>query len=125
MSDYSAWRISTQTTNAQMIDTLKTRFKRYSKSTQSMINNPERYGVCLIPEAETMLVANYGIGRGLDVVPKEIQAFAKPKQRTKPRQMSVYVTNEMYEDIRELMEAQGFATMQDFLMNLINSVLGG
>ena len=50
--DYELYRSTVEITNSQMTKTLNKEFPHYTRITASMVNQPEKYGVCLTPKAE-------------------------------------------------------------------------
>lgn len=47
--DYNQFRASNGISRGDMIKTVKEICPKYSKATQSMVDNPDKYGVCLLP----------------------------------------------------------------------------
>lgn len=126
MSNYAEFREEVGINNGDMIRVLRGKYRRYGKATNAMVNNPENYGVCLCPDAEKLLAATFGSVKGLNVTESEASSFRKKTfQRTKPNRLSVYLNDEMYGQIKELMSAMGFATVQEFLLSVIEGYLGG
>ena len=66
MADYEKYRNSVRISNVQMTEVLREAFPSFSKIQASMVNAPEKYGLCLTPEAEAVLIANFGYGDGLN-----------------------------------------------------------
>ena len=110
---YELYRASVGIDNTAMIEALHEKFPCYGKATQSMINNPEKYAACLTPEAEAHLVSTCGPGPGLISV-KDRPQKRRPR-RTKPNRLVVYLPDELYSKVRQLMTSCGFATVQEFL----------
>lgn len=123
MSNYAEYRDSVGIKNADMIRAIRGSYKNYSGATNAMVNNPERYGVCLIPDAEKILAANFGIGKGLDY--KQEKPIRKACLRKKPNRVSVYLSDEMYEQFKTLMHFEGCDTVQEFLYRILEDYLGG
>lgn len=112
MTDYIEYRDSKQITNRQMVETLQQRFPRYGKPTQTMINNPEDYGVCLLPEAEEVLVGAFGPGSGLSISSRRRRSHAN---KNKPNRLYVRLDNALLAQVKEAMARLHFATVQDFV----------
>lgn len=123
MSNYVQYRKSVGISNNDMIKAIRASFKNYSGATNAMVNNPDRYGVCLLPEAEKLLVAHFGLGEGLDY--KKDKPVRKACLRKKPNRLSVYLTDEMYEQFKQMMKSNGCDTVQDFLLKILEDYLGG
>ena len=119
---YELYRASVGIDNAAMIAALHEKFPCYGKATQSMINNPEKYAACLTPEAEAHLVSTFGPGPGL----VSLKVMPKPKRRprrAKPNRLVVYLPDELYQKVRQLMTACGFSTVQEFLETSLSCVV--
>jgi hypothetical protein len=123
LSDYKAYRDAVGITNNDMIRALRGTFKRYGGATNAMVNNPDSYGVCLLPKAEKILAANFGYANGLSNVKQK--PVRKACIRKKPNRLSVYLTDEMYSEIKAIMEREGYATVQEFLCKLLEDYVGG
>ena len=123
MSNYAEYREAVGIKNADMIRAIRVSYKNYSGATNAMVNNPERYGVCLIPEAEKLLAANFGTGKGLDY--RNEKPVRKACLRKKPNRLSVYLSDEMYKEIVAAMKRDGCQTVQEFLYRLLEDYLGG
>lgn len=123
MSNYAEYREAVGIKNADMIRAIRGTYKNYSGATNAMVNNPERYGVCLIPAAEKLLAAHFGEATGLDY--KQEKPVRKACLRKKPNRLSVYLSDEMYRQILNAMWEDGCETVQDFLFRLLEDYLGG
>ena len=123
MSNYAEYRENVGIKNADMIRALRGSYRKYGGATNAMVNNPESYGVCLLPEAEKILAANFGYANGLSCVREK--PVRKACLRKKPNRLSVYLTDEMYETIKTMMHYEGFDTVQDFLLKILKDYLGG
>ena len=119
---YELYRASVGIDNTAMIEALHEKFPCYGKATQSMINNPEKYAACLTPEAEAHLVSTFGPGPGL-VYAKDRPKAKRHPRRAKPNRLVVYLPDELYQKVRQLMTVCGFATVQEFLETLINGIV--
>lgn len=123
MSNYAEYREAVGIKNADMIRALRGSFRKYGGATNAMVNNPDSYGVCLTPQAEKVLAANFGYANGLQHVKEK--PVRKACMRKKPNRLSVYLTDEMYETIKTMMHYEGFDTVQDFLLKILTDYLGG
>ena len=117
MSDYKQYRENIGIKNADMIRVLRTQYRRYGGATNAMVNNPETYGVCLLPEAEKLLAQRCGYDKSLSKA-REL-TIRKAAVRKKPNRLSIYLTDEMYERFRKKMQENGFDTVQNFLMDIL------
>ena len=55
MSDYVRYREEKGLSNNQIIRTVAEGYPGYTKIQNTMVNNPQKYGICLLPEAEKLL----------------------------------------------------------------------
>lgn len=123
MSNYAEYRQAVGIKNADMIRALRGSYRKYGGATNAMVNNPESYGVCLLPEAEKILAANFGYANGLSAVKEK--PVRKAAMRRRPNRLSVYLTDDMYCQIRDMMKLEGYETVQDFLLKILEEYLGG
>lgn len=123
MSNYVEYRKAVGISNKDMIRAIKGSYRKYSGATNAMVNNPDSYGVCLLPQAEKLLAANFGYGNGLAV--KEEKPVRKPSVRKRPNRISVYLTDKMYEKVKAIMQDRGYDTFQDFLLDILVENIGG
>lgn len=122
MTNYSLYRDSAGISNNDMIKAVHAQFPGFSKIQNSMCSNPEKYGVCLLPEAEKLLIDAFGNAPGLQTADTAPAAPSRPK-RTKPNRLVCYLTDEIYKSIREMMDEQGFTTVQEFLNVILTKLV--
>lgn len=122
MSDYKKYREEVGIKNADMIRALRSQYKRYGGATNAMVNNPETYGVCLLPDAELLLAKRFGYDKNLSNA--RGQNVRKAVIRKKPNRLSVWLTDEMYEQFRKTMQDKGYETVQDFMMDIFGGYFG-
>lgn len=65
MADYGAYREAVGISSTDMVLALKPHFPSITKQIISIVNSPQLYGCCLIPEAEDKLAIAFGEGPGL------------------------------------------------------------
>ncbi len=123
MSNYAEYREAVGIKNADMIRALRGSFRKYGGATNAMVNNPDSYGVCLTPKAEKVLAANFGYAKGLQHIKEK--PIKKAALRKKPNRMTVYLTDDMFMQIRDMMKVEGYETVQDFLLKILTDYLGG
>lgn len=123
MSNYAEYRQAVGIKNADMIRALRGSFRKYGGATNAMVNNPDSYGVCLTPKAEKVLAANFGYAKGLQHIKEK--PIKKAALRKKPNRMTVYLTDDMFMQIRDMMKVEGYETVQDFLLKILTDYLGG
>ena len=105
--DYKQYRADTGITSKDMIRVVRDIYPNYSKITQSMVDNPEKYGICLLPAAEKAVTSHFG-------EPDK----APPPKRKKAHRLVVYLEDEPYQEVRACIEEQGVST-QEFLHELL------
>ena len=122
MTDYNAYRAEKGISNSDMIAAVRTQFPKYSKVQQSFVAAPQKYGLCLLPEAEYTLVDHFGFGVGLSIVddgsyePKHLAPPEKKKpNRKKPHRYTVRLSPELNARVCELMARLKTKTMQDLI----------
>lgn len=120
MSNYAVYKASKGISNGQVIATVRRDFPGYSKIQNSMVMNPERYGVKLTEDAEAALISAYGDGPGLDI---SCPARRSTGVRKKPNRLVVRLGDELYNRVRDLMTELGYKTTQDFLEDALTSMV--
>ena len=96
----------------EIIATLTKKYPKFSKVTASMVAHPERYGVCLTPEAKAYL--------------KEMHPeIKKPCHRSKGNRVSVRLDDWSYLRFRKAFEESGEKSVQDYLEKIIGRELDG
>lgn len=118
MPDYGKYRAALQLSNNSIIETLKPKYPGFSKIQCSMINNPERYGVQLLPEAERLLVAELGYADGLSVKQKK----KREVKRAKSRRLSVRLDEASYDRVKSKMREEGSESVQSFLEKMLENI---
>ena len=121
MADYEKYRNSVRISNVQMTEVLREAFPSFSKIQASMVNAPEKYGLCLTPEAEAVLIANFGYGDGLNA---KLRKNSKVK-RHKSNRMAVRLDDPTYDMVKDKMAEMGLKNAQDFLELAIKNITGG
>lgn len=121
MTNYNEYRSDKNISNRDMIQAVRAGFPAYSKMQQSIVCNPAKNGVCLLPEAEELLVKRFGIGHGLGIV-------CKPRKRNhdtkgKPKRLTLRLSEAMFSEVDALMSRMCFSTMQDFLEAAVQQML--
>ena len=111
MADYAKYRESVGVENKQMTELLCQHFPNYSKIQSAMVNAPEKYGICLSPEAEAILVANFGPGPGLNSKTRRKTQV----KRNKTNRMAVRLDDRSYNMVKIKMAQMGLKSAQDFL----------
>lgn len=121
MTDYKLYRNEKHISNTEMVDAIKPEFPGFSKIQASMVQQPLKYGLCLLPEAEAILIEKYGQGLGLEtgridsVYSEPEEPVKKVVHRRKRNRLAVRLTDEMYRKVMIMMYKLNFNTVQDFL----------
>ena len=97
--------------NNAAIAVLEEHYPKFTKVQASMLSNPERYGLCLLPAAEKVLFTKFGPPA------KKSRSAAR---RTKPNRLVVYLDDDRY---RKLIAAKGEASNQDYIAALLEREL--
>ena len=115
-ADYELYRATVGITNSQMTKTLNKEFPHYTRITASMVNQPEKYGVCLTPKAEDILARRYGLGKGLAWVTYVIDNTRSKRDdhRKKGNRITVWLPDDTYFRILSLKTANIYPTLQAF-----------
>lgn len=115
-ADYELYRATVGITNSQMTKTLNKEFPHYTRITASMVNQPEKYGVCLTPKAEDILARRYGLGKGLAWVTYVIDNIRAKRDdhRKKGNRITVWLPDDTYFRILSLKTANVYPTLQAF-----------
>ena len=122
MSDYKQYREEVGIKNADMIRVLKSKYRRYGGATNAMVNNPDTYGVCLLPEAERLLAQKYGYSKSLTNAKEPV--VRKAAIRKKPNRLSIWLSDEKFDLFRQTMKEKGFDTVQDFMTEILGGYFG-
>ena len=131
MTDYALYMSMKNLNNNDVIRAVRSEFPGYSKIQHSMVSNPAKYGVCLLPEAEAEIVRRFGKGLGLTMSylkatyeeePETEPAKHKPS-RKKPNRLVVYLGDELNNRVKDLMYELHFNTVQDFLEAALSSMV--
>ena len=123
MSNYAEYREAVGIKNADMIRALRGSFRKYGGATNAMVNNPDSYGVCLTPKAEKVLAANFGYANGLQYVKEK--PVRKAALRKKPNRLTVYLTDDMFEMVKQSMKENEIETVQEWLFRVLEDFLLG
>ena len=114
--DYELYRATVGITNSQMTKTLNAEFPHYTRITASMVNQPDKYGVCLTPKAEDILARRYGLGKGLAWVTYVIDNIRSKRDdhRKKGNRITVWLSDDTYFRLLSLKTAKIYPTLQSF-----------
>ena len=119
MSDYVRYREEKGLSNNQIIRTVAECYPGYTKIQNTMVNNPQKYGICLLPEAEKLLVDKFGEGEGI----KLHGAKRSESRRKKSNRLVVRLNDEMYNRVRDLMFRLRYTSVQAFLEDALTAMV--
>ena len=106
-----AMREAARVTGGELARALQPVYKRINKTTVSMVDNTEDYGVRFTKEAETQALEY--LEQRAETVPNRKQ----DRHRLK-RQVRMRLTEEAYVEFERLREQSGFSTVQGFLEHI-------
>lgn len=113
--DYRQFRIDHGLKGDDVVAVIKPICRKFSKGTLSFAEQPDKYGLCLLPSLDKLLIERFG-GQV-----KEEPVKAQPK-RTKPNRFVVYLPDDLAEKVKKIRAAQG-CTTQELLSDLIENWL--
>lgn len=114
--DYVEFRRAKGISNTDMVNAIRELYPAYSKIQQTMVCNPARYGVCLLPAAEKILTDIWG-----DI--SDTETKKRPDRRSKKNRMMVRLNDVLYSEVLDVMERMGYETTQDFLEAALTSIV--
>ena len=119
MSDYIRYREEKGLSNNQIIRAIAEGYPGYTKIQNTMVNNPQKYGICLLPEAEKLLVDKFGEGEGI----KLRGVKRSESRRKKSNRLVVRLNDEMYNRVRDLMFRLKYTSVQAFLEDALTAMV--
>ena len=130
MTDYSSYRDHVGITNPEMTKALHAVYRGFGRPAASFVNNPERSGVCLLPEAEALLVNTFGPGPGLasleftpEVLGAEPPKKRRPDRRRKACRITFRMDEDTYKQAMQLKESAGALSMQELFEILLRDAI--
>lgn len=102
-------RISKQIPAKEMVEVVQALYPKYDKTVQSKCENGEAYGVCLRPDAMKALYAKFAP----DIL--EANRRRKGERHRLICRISGRLENEVYEALQQHMQADGYATTQEWV----------
>lgn len=98
----------------EIAEVIKTEYAGFDRPLLSKAEQPEKYGICLIPKAEALVVKAY------------CENALKPKKkenRTKAERVQCRLTESQYNSFIEALKHEGHATVQDGLQQIITKYI--
>lgn len=108
--DIKQFRISRGVEVKDMVSVLRDYYPGYDKSLQSKVENPDKYGVRLLEEAEGLLLGEFA---------QKPSAPPRPSGHKLHRRVQARLTEHDYGLLQLLKERYGYPTMQITLTTLI------
>lgn len=125
ITDYKAYREHVGISNPDMTKTLREEYPSFTRIDANFVNHPLQHGVCLLPEAEVLLVNKFGPGPGLHslVFDEAVLTGEVKKPRNENRKRKNRVTFRLddaeLEKAEDLREAYGAMTWQELFEKLL------
>ena len=123
MTNYTLYRDAAGISNPEMTRFLHQYYPGYNRVTSTFVNNPERSGLCLLPEAEAKLVEKFGKGPGLGTLkyaePEKAPKKKRSDKRRKKNRITFRMSDEEFDQVIALADAYGTETMQELFERLL------
>ena len=120
MTDYKAYQKHVGISNPEMTAELQQVYPSYSKVAASYVNNPREYGVCLLPEAERLLLSLFGPGPGLESLPWQEQPKKKRQdKRRKTNRITFRMDDELWQMANAAKKETGCESWQQLMECLL------
>lgn len=119
--DYKQFREEHGISTKEMIHTVSAVCPKFTKMQLSMVDQPEKYGVCLIPSMDKRLIEVFGKVEHLD---GEEHAPKKKPNRTKPERFTFRLTKKKADKLRKIRAKLGVTTQElvcDVMENYIEN----
>lgn len=119
--DYKQFREKHGISTKEMIYTVSAVCPKFTKMQLSMVDQPDKYGVCLIPSMDKRLIEVFGKVEQLD---GEEPAPKKKPNRTKPERFTFRLTKKKADKLRKIRAKLGVTTQElvcDVMENYIEN----
>ena len=114
MADYNLYANLCKIRQVDMVRAIQNNgWPQFGKAQMCLAYNPSRNALQLTPEAEEVLVAEFGKGPGLSISPKLNKKSHDNKK--KPYRLCLRLDPALRSRVQKVYEQMAFATMQDFL----------
>lgn len=113
--DYKQFRAQNGLSTKDMIAAVRETCPKYSKIQQSMVDGPDKYGVCLLPALDEMLIERFGSSQK--------SVVKKQPQRKKANRFQVWLDDDTAKKFMAIRAREGSTTqqlLQDLIENLIS-----
>ncbi len=125
LPDYKAYQAHVGITNPEMTEELQKVFPSYNKVCGTYVNNPEKYGVCLLPEAERLLLSVFGPGPGFASLPWKEKKQKRSDKRRKSNSVTVRMDDELFQFAQAAKQEAGCESMQALFEYLLVAFIKG
>lgn len=98
----------------QVVDVVSEQYPGYDKYLNSKVENPEKYGIRLVNDAELLLEQSF-----LKTVP----TARKPDKRRLPQRIQCRLSKTRYEQLQQALKRDGYDTVQAGITAMINRYL--
>ena len=119
--DYKQFREEHGISTKEMIYTVSAVCPKFTKMQLSMVDQPEKYGVCLIPSMDKRLIEVFGKVEHLE---ESEPAPKKKPNRTKPERFTFRLTKKKADKLRKIRAKLGVTTQElvcDVMENYIEN----
>lgn len=99
---------------SQVVEVVREQYPGYDKYLNSKVENPEKYGIRLVNDAEQMLE---------DAYLKTAPIARKPDKRRLPQRIQCRMSKTDYERLQQALRADGYDTVQAGITALITQYL--
>lgn len=100
---------------SQVVEVVRERYPGYDKYLNSKVENPEKYGIRLVSDAEQMLE---------NAFQRKLPAPRRPDRRRLPSRIQCRLSKTVFNQLQQAFRAAGFDTMQAGMQHLIILYLG-
>jgi hypothetical protein len=118
-NELRAMRLRLELPMKEMVDVVREIFPKYDKPTQCKCENSDAYGVVLRPEAMQALRERFEPEK-----PTEAQRAEKRDKHKLTCRISCRLEAEAYEALQQKLTADGYATMQELVTELVRRYIG-
>lgn len=119
--DYKQFREEHGISTKEMIYTVSAVCPKFTRMQLSMVDQPEKYGVCLIPSLDKRLIEVFGKVEQLE---ESEPAQKKKPNRTKPERFTFRLTKKKADKLRKIRAKLGVTTQElvcDVMENYIEN----
>lgn len=120
MQDYEQYREHADVTSTDMVKALQPHFRGFTKNIMAYLNRPGKYGICLVPEAERIIVETFGSGPGL--ASRKYKKH-RPAKRSKGHAVTVRMDDDLYLRLMSLKTDGEYPTTQALAEALLRDSL--